>query len=59
MMATEGKSLVCGAKSASPARAEKRHRTPGTWVVLLWLIVMIPMLWGVMMTLGDVRNLFR
>jgi hypothetical protein len=32
------------------------RRTGRGLVVLLWILVMVPLLWGVMMTLKDVRN---
>jgi len=35
-----------------------QRRTGRGVVVLVWILVLVPMLWGVMMTLKDVRNLF-
>jgi hypothetical protein len=35
-----------------------QRRTGRGIVVLVWVLVMVPFLWGVMMTLKDVRNLF-
>jgi hypothetical protein len=55
----EEKSPKRGAASASDIKVERTHRAAKVWAVLLWLIVMVPLLWGVMMTLLDVQNLFR
>jgi hypothetical protein len=55
----EEKSPERGATSASAIVVERKHRAAKVWVVLLWLIVMVPLLWGIMMTLLDVQNLFR
>jgi hypothetical protein len=60
MLATiEDKSPERSATSASALEVEGTHRAARVWVVLLWLIVMVPLLWGIMMTLLDVQNLFR
>jgi hypothetical protein len=56
---TEESSLERGAISASAIEIERKHRAAKVWVVLLWLIVMVPLSWGIMMTLLDVQNLFR
>jgi hypothetical protein len=55
----EEKSPERSATSASAGEVERSRRTAKVWAVLLWLIVMVPLLWGVMMTLLDVQNLFR
>jgi hypothetical protein len=55
----EEKSPERSATSASVIEAGRNHRAAKVWLVLLWLIVMAPLLWGIMMTLLDVQNLFR
>jgi len=35
-----------------------RRRTGLGVVVLVWILVMVPFLWGVMMALKEARNLF-
>jgi hypothetical protein len=55
----EGKSAERGATSVPAVEVERKHRAATVWVVLLWLIVMAPLLWGIIMTLLDVQNLFR
>ena len=60
MLATiEEKSPERGPTSVPVIEAERKHRAATVWVVVLWLIVMAPLLWGIMMTLLDVQNLFR
>jgi hypothetical protein len=56
----EEKSPERGATSASAIEAGRRnHRTAKVWAVLLWLIVMAPLLWGILMTLLDVQKFFH
>ena len=65
----EGKSTEPGTTSASAGNfsagefsageIERGHHGAKVWAVLLWLIVTLPFLWGILMTLLEVRNLFR
>ena len=47
------------ASKVSAGEIESDHRPVKVWAVLLWLIVTLPFLWGILMTLLEVRNLFR
>jgi hypothetical protein len=44
------------AEQGDHTRSAGRQRTSMWLVVFLWLLVMIPFLWGVLMTLKEVRK---
>ena len=44
------------AEEGDHTRSAGRQRTSTWLVVFLWLLVMIPLLWGVLMTLKEVWN---
>jgi hypothetical protein len=57
--ATSTSASEVSASEASVIEIERSHRAAKVWAVLLWLIVTLPFLWGIMMTLLEVQNLFR
>jgi hypothetical protein len=45
--------------AAGAGQEAAERRTGRGLVVLLWILVMVPLLWGVMMTMKDVRHFFE
>jgi hypothetical protein len=46
-------------EAAGAEQGAADRRTGRGLVVLLWILVMVPLLWGVMMTLRDVQKFFQ